>query len=80
MLGDLAVSPQSIKRAYKNIGKDFKQRNIDDKSIVDVFDKAMKYRAARGKCLVVELACVFSTERISTGTGGRGHCPPLWML
>ena len=45
---DSVVSSQSIKRAYKNIGKDFKQRNIDDKSIVDVFDKAMKYRAARG--------------------------------
>lgn len=39
---------QSVKRAYRNIGRDFKRMNVDERSIIEAFDRAMEYRNVKG--------------------------------
>ena len=44
---------RSIKRAYKNIGRDFKQmQTTDENQALDAFDRAIKYKMAKGACVV----------------------------
>lgn len=45
---------RSIKRAYKNIGRDFKQmQTTDENQALDAFDRAIKYKMAKGARFVL---------------------------